>query len=104
MDQPESPIKHGRDNIKLGPTTFQSGVEYVRTESKQAYEHPPLWPSLQPEPTLPPPIDPKLHEWALVEIIERLGRIQSQLDTLSTYIHLPWYKRLRMWIKDNLHV
>lgn len=98
MDQPESPVKHGRENIQLGPTSIQSGIEYVQRQVRQEQEHEH---ALEFDKfILPPTLDPNIVYDSLANIIERLGRIESALDYLLT----PWYKRLHMWLKRVLHV
>lgn len=99
MDQPESPVKHGRENIQLGPTSIQSGVEYVQRQAQ--WDEQASMASMKADQfILSPPLDPNIVYDSLANIIDRLGRIESALD----YLVLPWYKRLHMWLKRVLHV
>jgi hypothetical protein len=100
MDQPESPIRHGMENILLGPMHVQSGVEYVRS-----YEYAPKLVGvapIMPPFALPPSYNPPDYSDTMRDILVRLDNIELLISNLSTYIRTPWYKRLYIWTKNLL--
>lgn len=101
MDQPESPVRHGLENILIGPMYVKSGVEYVLREDigmDDDIRTITTGDFLPLEPTLPQPPYSSTDD-LLASILVQLVDIKSQLDSLSTYTHTPWYKRLAMWFK-----
>lgn len=104
---PDSGVRTGFNEANIGSHSMvRSGIEYVPSRKPT-----PL--ASSDTPIIPPDVDPQpapdnlwLYE-SIIQLTDQLTLVHERLDQqlrLLSYLSLPWYTRLRLWVKDHLHV